>query len=81
MLVLLQRVALRGIWCQAGKQTVPARSERLSPKVKPTDTQWWQSGDCEGSTPGTHEALSSHIASFWVKLTAMLYAAYVVDAP
>lgn len=45
MLVVLQRVPLRGIWCQAGEQTMPARSEPLSPKVKPTDTQWWQSGD------------------------------------
>lgn len=45
MLVLLPGVALHGIWCQAGEQTMPAWSEPLSPEVKATDTQRWQAGD------------------------------------
>lgn len=30
---------------------------------------------------GICEALSSHTASLWIQLAAVLYAAYVVDAP
>jgi len=33
---------------------MPAWSEHLSPKVKATDTQWWQSGDSVGEVRLAH---------------------------
>lgn len=65
MLVLFSKGCF--MWGQAGEQTMPAWPEALSPKVRVTSTQWWQSGDRVREAHLAHVGHSqSHTTSLWI---------------